>query len=551
MVACKIYRNQNPMHDFKREVQNLDYIKESLTDSKRVMKHIAAIVHGNDFMILLPYADLFDLEIFLRGGYDPHPSTDESRMVYDFDAKFPMLNTPLKLQRALIEEAHQLASALKWLHEDLKIFGSYNRYLAHMDLKPANVLLVGNPLHARSYAGKWMLSDFGVSSFEKATNARAPDTPSIRDVGYKLTSLGFQDRVVRGHGPYQPPEVDLENVDGRKCDVWSFSCVLCDILAFAIGRTEALSKLRNSRYSGDDDYFYQTKTNLRTEIDDSNTELKPQIVQWWQELANEPSSPLWATNIVKILRNALQPKPSDRPDIAAIVRDLDKLAPPITSREAPLLHPVSEDLSSSPPLIGLVSHNSPIAQQRRPSITFSHDVSPPHGGKIHVQDSAPTDRDRGHSSSNYLSPKSALQREPGLSAGHEEHASQSSSNSEGQDHGGMHASDTSEPGALPPPEEPFPDRGISGVSIENFKERPKLFVSPPKKDKVKAVAVNPSPLQVAILCQNAVHLYLMIDGEGKRRRIDLTPEVDWKKIRLASHYFAVYGVGPSNEKNVS
>ena len=539
------------MHDFKREVQNLDYIKESLTDSKRVMKHIAAIVHGNDFMILLPYADLFDLEIFLRGGYDPHPSTDERRMVYDFDAKFPMLNTPLKLQRALIEEAHQLASALKWLHEDLKIFGSYNRYLAHMDLKPANVLLVGNPLHARSYAGKWMLSDFGVSSFEKATNARAPDTPSIRDVGYRLTSLGFQDRIVRGHGPYQPPEVDLENVDGRKCDVWSFSCVLCDILAFAIGRTEALYRLRNSRYSGGDDYFYQTKANLRTEIDDSNTQLKPQIIRWWEELANEPSSPPWATNVVKILRNALQPKPSDRPDVATIVRDLDKLAPRITSREAPLLHPVSESLSSNPPLIGFVSHNSPIDRQRRPSITFSHDVSPPHGGKTHVQDSAPTDRDRGHSSSNYLSPKSALQRERGLSAGHEEQASQSSSNSESQDDGGTQTSDTSEPRALLLPEETFLEKRVSSVSMLNFKELPKLFVSPPKKDKIKAVAVKPSPLQVAMLCKNAVHLCSLVNGEEKWRHFDLRPKVDWKKIRLASYHFAVYGVGLSNKKNVS
>ena len=43
------------------------------------MKHIAAIVHGNEFMIILPHADQHDLEIFLRGGYEPHPSTDNSR----------------------------------------------------------------------------------------------------------------------------------------------------------------------------------------------------------------------------------------------------------------------------------------------------------------------------------------------------------------------------------------------------------------------------------------------------------------------------------------
>ena len=511
------------------------------------MKHIAAIVHGNTFMILLPHADLFDLEIFLRYGFEPDPSTDDQRKIYDFDTKFPMLTNPVKLQRAVIEEAHQLASALEWLHEYLKIPGYPNLYLAHMDLKPENVLIVGD---SRSYAGKWMLSDFGVSSFD-AGNARVPNTPSIRDVGYRLTSLGFQDRIVRGHGPYQPPEVDLENVDGRKCDVWSFSCVMCDVLAFAIGRTEAVHRLRNLRYNGGDDYFYRTKAPLRTEIDNSSIELKPQIVQWWETLAKERSSPGWATNYVSILRKALQSKPSDRPDVSAIVRGLDELARSIATQETAVLDPESESLSNSPLMNGTVSQYSLTAQQRRPAITISHDVSPPHRVEGHIGDLASTNRDHGHSSSAYLSPDSALQRERGLSAGHEVHASQSSSSSEGQDNGGMPASDTSEPQASLPPEETFSERRTSSVSMLNFKERSKVAVSPPKKDKVLAVTVNPSPLQVAILCKNAVHLYLLNDGEEKSRHINLTPKVDWKKIRLASHYFAVYGVESSNKKIVS
>ena len=522
------------MHDFETEVQNLDYIKESLTDSQRVMKHIAAIVHGNDFMIILPHADLFDLEIFLRGGCDPDPSTDQQRSIYDFDAKFPMLNTTAKMQRALIEEAYQLASALKWLHEDLKIFGAYNRYLAHMDLKPANVLIVGD---ARSPAGKWMLSDFGVSSFDKATNARA-DTPSIRDVGYRLTSLGFQDRVVRGHGPYQPPEVDLDNVDGRKCDVWSFSCVMCDVLAFAIGRTEAVYRLRNLRYDGGDDYFYRTKPLLQTKIDGSSVELKPQIVQWWEEVAKEPSFPEWAANYIMILRRALQPKPSDRPDIADIVRGLNALAPSILSQGISNLDIESKGLSSSPPMNGLASQYSLTAQHKPPSITLSHasssEVAPPGG-------------DHGNSSSIFLKPGSALQQEPNPPTRHEEHVIHSPSNSKDLYDSDAHASD------LPstPPEGKSSERRTSSVGITNFKERPRISVLPPKTGKVIAVAVNASPLQVAILCKDAVHLCESIDGEENLRHIDLNPRVDWKKIRLASHYFAVYGVGPSNEKSVS
>ena len=512
------------------------------------MKHIAAIVHGNEFMIVLPHADLYDLEIFLRGGYDPDPNTDDQRKIYDFDDMFPRLKTSVILQRALIEEAHQLASALKWLHEDLKIFGSSGRYLAHMDLKPANVLLVSDP---RSPAGKWMLSDFGVSSFDKETNARAADTPSIRDVGHKLTSRGFQDRIVRGHGPYQPPEVDLENVDSRKCDVWSFSCVLCDILAFAIGRTDAVYRLRNSRYNGGDDYFYRAKTPVRTEISDLNTELKPQIVHWWENLARERSSPGWATKYVKILSKALQPKPSDRPDIAAIVSGLDELAPSMTPQESPVIGPESESLLSNPRMNGLASQENFIAHQRPPSIMFSDEPSTPQHREMHLQDTATIGGDYGQSSSNILSPRSALLRQRDLSTQQVDCASQSSSSNESQSEGGVHAPNAQEPCTLRPSQESVQERRNSSVSMLRFKERPTFSVSLPKKDKTKAVAINPSPLQVAILCKRSVHLYLNIDGEEISRCIDLAPKVDWKKIRLSSQLIAVYGVGLSSKKHVS
>lgn len=60
---------------FERERRTLDILKEGLGGKGRVMQHIAAIVHGNDFMILLPLAEHYDLEIFLRGGRKPKADT--------------------------------------------------------------------------------------------------------------------------------------------------------------------------------------------------------------------------------------------------------------------------------------------------------------------------------------------------------------------------------------------------------------------------------------------------------------------------------------------
>ena len=502
------------------------------------MKHIAAIVHGNEFMIILPHANLYNLEIFLRGGYDPDPSTDYSRKIYDFKTTFPIFNTSVKWQHILIEEAHHLASALKWLHEDLKIFGSFDRYLAHMDLKPANILLVGD---SRSPAGKWMLSDFGVSSFHKATNKRAPDTPSIRDVSYRLTSPGFQHTIVRGHGPYQPPEVDLQNVDSRKCDVWSFAGILCDILAFLIGKAAAVEDLRSSRYVTGDDYFYKTVTptgDTIREIDDSNTELKPQIVDWWEKL--ERSSVTWVVDYIRVLRDALRPKPSDRSHIQDIVYGLNALAPLITSQENGTITPESKVPSSKP------QTNPHPSQEGTPFITFS--PSPSHYETMDHQDTASKFGNNDQSLSKLLSPGPALHPDRALPAKHEENSNQNSSST-----GDLSKSTLTLP--IPrspsPPEELCPKVHARSVSILALEERPKISIPLPKRDKVKAVSITPSLLQVAVLCKHSVHFYSKIDRPGMRRQIDLSPKVDWKKIRLASQYFAVYGLKLPHEKQVS
>ena len=482
------------------------------------MKHIAAIVHGNEFMIILPHADLYDLEIFLRGGYEPNPNTNIQEKIYDFDTTFRTLNEPMVLQHALVKEAHQLASALKWLHEDLRIFGSSNRYLAHMDLKPANVLLVGDP---GSPAGKWMLSDFGVSSFDKETNARAADRPSIRDVGHRLTSRGFQDVTVRGHGPYQPPEVSLMDVDSRKCDVWSFGCILCEVLAFAIGKTEAVTDLRRKRYVGDDDYFYQTmvpRGKQINSIDDSNTKLKSEIVGWWKGL--DYSSASWAVEYIKVLQRALRPKPSDRPDILTIVNSLSELDPLIPSQTNGVPSPESKVPSSMPQITGPPSQESL-------SIIVPPEPSPLQGGMIDLQGTAPEGGKQDQILSEFLSPEYALHQKNATDVKDEEDGSQKSSSGE----------DEKEPTA--------------SVGVLGFIERHENIISLPKKDKVRVMAISPSPLQIAVLFKHSVHLFSTVNGDETRRCVELSHKVDWKKIRLASQCFAVYGLGRQHEKQVS
>ena len=563
------------------------------------MKHIAAIVQGNEFMLILPLADLYNLEIFLRGGKEPDPErgTNELKPIYDFDAKFPRLDTPINLQHAIVKELHQLASALKWLHEDLKIFGSSDRYLAHMDLKPENVLLVSD---AQSPAGKWMLSDFGVSSFYKATNARVLDTPSVGDFGLRLTSRGYQDENVRGRGPYQPPEVALKDVDSRKCDVWSFSCVLCDVLAFSIGKTEAVYSLRNSRYE-EDDYFYKTTAHpSKIElIGDSNTKLKSQIVDWWDDLEHS-SSATWVIKCIEVLRKAMRIKPSDRPGIGEIVQGLSDLAPSIIDQATGTLAPDSQDGSSESRTNGLGSEPIVEAQGKRPAITISRESSPPHHERKPLSDAAPAGNDNGQSSSTKrfgseqnLKPqerrpsitlsrdyspqhhgmerlpdaastgddsgqsRAALHPEPEPPAEHQENDYPSSSSTGIMNKGATHIDAPHGLLAIPQrhpsssADEVSPERGTAKVSIPAYRKEARIAISLPRRETVTAVAIAPSALQVAVLCKHSVHRYSTIDGGEVEPSITLSSAVKWTKIRMVSQYLAVYGLGSSHEKHVS
>ncbi|CAD6579226.1 MAG: hypothetical protein ASARMPREDX12_009098 [Alectoria sarmentosa] len=256
---------------FRREFRRLGWVKEAKEDI-RIMKHIAALAHGANVMILLPMAEHFDLDVFLRHGFKPTRDTKEAEKLYDFNTRFPGLKDD-ELSAALIKELCELASAVQWLHEGNEASQSLYRSLAHMDLKPENILVAED---RSSLIGKWMLTDFGVSLFSLSQEVSSGQSA-------RTTASSYFDEPRRGCGTYQPPEIKHPGIDGRKCDVWSFGCILVDVMSFALGRTKLFQKVRALRNYGGDDYFYQTKLgrmDAQTSISSANTKLKTPIRHW-------------------------------------------------------------------------------------------------------------------------------------------------------------------------------------------------------------------------------------------------------------------------------
>lgn len=490
-VAKKTYRNERSRDEFESELQNLDYLKESLGGGRhRIMLHLCSLVHGEDnFMILLPLAALRDLDIFLRGGYFPLANTRDQQQVYDFENTFPGLTIPV-LHAALFKEMREIAAALVWLHQELQILGSSDRYCAHMDLKPENILLTPD---RGSAVGKWWISDFGISIFNRNNNNQDSQIYSIRDFGRRITSRANQNEPNRAHGMYQPPEIDEDSIDPQKCDIWSFGGVLFDVLAFAVGRKTEVENVRSARFNGTDDYFYEPMPLLLsapTTVNDTNTRIKRRVSSWLDNIQRGQEYP-WIRNCVDILKKILVITPASRPSAVILLNHLNRLNLVIPRAE----DPSSESPTSDPRVSCIEKRKSSSAQRPKlpPSTVydFIHPISPPKPvTTIGANDSQ-------------VDPNLHLPDQ------HNQHTHQPSNNP------------------------------LKMTTLHL-----------PKDSKIISVAIAVTGNQVAFLSKHLIYFYPQIEPQAQTP-IELSEGVTWQKICLGGGRLAMYGIKTSGQKAVS
>lgn len=114
---------------------------------------------------------------------------------------------PLPVEEAL-PIARQMAEALEYAHE---------RGIIHRDLKPANVKLTGD--------GNVKILDFGLAKAMagEAATQEMSHSPT-------LTLAATQAGVILGTAAYMPPEQAKGKAVDRRADIWSFGCVLYEML---------------------------------------------------------------------------------------------------------------------------------------------------------------------------------------------------------------------------------------------------------------------------------------------------------------------------------
>lgn len=170
--------------------------------------------------------------------------TDLKKFLYQTDFETQCSNVA-----QLLKEASDLLDALRWLHAGLSLAGRM-QVCCHMDLKLDNILVydIGNPDFP---VGRWKISDFGISSMTEPEKSQRPKpglpkasnpTPAgtiariastIHRTGEVLTT------APRVPGPYSAPEVEKGSQVGPPSDIWSFGCILFQILVRGVDSIES------------------------------------------------------------------------------------------------------------------------------------------------------------------------------------------------------------------------------------------------------------------------------------------------------------------------
>jgi serine/threonine protein kinase len=311
-----------------KEHQTMEKLRNHLKKHDRIVQSFCTVEIGQDFSILLPWADGGDLHHAL------HNDTEDGARDAFLRRGASKIEAPAPetLTAALLREARNLVSAIVFLHsEDFEDLGGKSVFY-HMDLKLNNVLVFFKQ-YPRSSIGRWKVADFGLSVFHQLSSTMAGAS---------------QTTTLRPHGAFQPPEVDenWSKEKGRpegvnqKGDVWSLGAILCYILAYTLGGSAVVNILDAARYPASTatggeagDFFYRIDSHT------GRPQLKGRVVTWLGEVADDHPRSVWICGIVTLLCWSLNVEAGSRPTAKKLCKRLDdviqELTQPGTTRSRP------------------------------------------------------------------------------------------------------------------------------------------------------------------------------------------------------------------------
>lgn len=278
--------------EFKVEVQNLKKMGRVASAHANIQYCFSAIQIGGTGHLIFQAAEC-NLSQILHWQEDQFPK--------NFCNKIKQYLRP----SYLLWEARDLRDALQWLHSGFSARNSLDRYKCyHLDFKPDNVLVFA-PSHLDQPDDIWIwkIADFGRSVIENTSGDWASPTPN------GSSGVARSGRRLRT-GIYQAPEIESHEYEiGTAADIWSFGCVLLEILAFAHGGPGAVKELEEVRNNASNKPTFYDATFQFSEV----------VEEWFNSLSlhDEGLQELW-NQVCGILRR----DPHDRPNIQELEKSL-------------------------------------------------------------------------------------------------------------------------------------------------------------------------------------------------------------------------------------
>ena len=286
-------------HSAEIEIENLIQCRKSDIVHKNIMTYLCIYKAEDKTHILYDYAET-DLDKLLHEEeYHNHIPSSASLI-------------------PLLGNASALAKTLQFLHS-----GQWNkmdgRWIGcHMDLKPANILIVKTKT-----ATTWKISDLGISKFQ-------PDPHHVRQPEV-LAKKSTKTWPRRKNGKYQAPEVHEKNKIGRKSDIWSLGCILIIITVRAVQSRDGLVKFTEALLDGYNDDFFHCDGRLKPVVDTWLSELALTNSPYVRELTNTLQTPAedvttMMKKLERIIRDMLEVEVASRCDAEKACDELENLS---------------------------------------------------------------------------------------------------------------------------------------------------------------------------------------------------------------------------------
>ncbi|KAF3921298.1 Phytochrome [Orbilia brochopaga] len=246
-------------NDYTKELRNLSILNE--LKHPNIIELLTSYTYKSKHNLIFPLVEGGNLGTFFRGERPESFQRDETFL------------TALCGLSSAIEKVHYYT--LERLNIDL--IG------CHYDLKPKNILVSGNT---------FVLADFGLSKL-------------------KGSSESPRDLYEGGGGDYLAPECEntnegfIKNAINQSSDIWSFGCVITEVLTYMRHGADLVSSFRTSRK-------VKIGSSRMSAFHAGTGKPNPAVESWLRQL--EAEEPVYCGPLARLIVSMLDMSPENRPN---------------------------------------------------------------------------------------------------------------------------------------------------------------------------------------------------------------------------------------------